>query len=146
VWDVTRQNESVGWKVVDGVTTEVEVEGIVPNSWPTKVEEPNDDGGPDDEDNVPNADKIYSFDGPGLKSDISFAERYIVRFNFREFVRVKIGEEFTNVNGLVEGSRCSDEIEWCSRMDITDDGAGKWQRNGADNKIVLGNQALGGPP
>jgi hypothetical protein len=140
VWDITRQMEGKWWD--DGVE--------LPDwtkTFPAKDEEPNDDSVNLDEDNTPNEDKIYVRDTPGFESDVASANRSVYRYNFREFVRVRIGGQFTNNNGLIEGSRCSHRVAWRSRMDVTRNAAtGKWQRNGADNKIMLGHEAIGGPP
>jgi hypothetical protein len=149
IWDITRQKESIGWNYDGGGgPVDANVPGVVPSSWPSKDEEPNDDGTVVDEDNVPNQDKIYARDTPGFQSDAPpvGADRRVRRFNFYEFVRVRIGGGFTNTNGLIEGSRCSAKVAWRSRLDITNDGAGKWQRNGADNNVVLGHEALGTAP
>lgn len=143
VWDITRQVESKAWKVDSGTTTPI---GTA-KDWPANVEEPNDDNDASDEDNEPEEDKIYATDFVGFATDFAFADRAIVRANFWEFVRVRIGGAFTNQNGVVEGSRCSDRVAWRSRLDVTvNTTTGKWQRNGADNKIVLGHEAIGDPP
>ena len=103
-----------------------------------------------DEDNTPTANHIYSRDMPGLGSDAAIYQRLVVRFNMREFVRVRLdGTPFTNVNGPAEGSRASAKTGWYSRMDVTRDNAtGLWVRNHTqplnenENEIKLGQKLL----
>ena len=97
---------------------------------------------------------------PGVQTDQAGYQRLVLRFNMREFVRVKLdGNPFTNVNGPAEGSRASAKVKWFSRMDVTkDNGTGLWVRNNTqplnenENEIKLGQKSLsqnipsGAPP
>jgi len=151
VFDVTRRKESIGWDWTGENRVEVNILDVVPSTFPPKVEDTNDDGLNSDEDNAPMKDHIYSSDFPGFETDVADRDRTVLRFNFTEFVRIKVdGAAFKNQNGDAEGSRSSEEVPWRSRMDVVKDAATaaprKWKRNGADNEIVEGHKALGGPP
>jgi hypothetical protein len=66
--------------------------------------------------------KLYSFDRPGLQPE-EWVHPRTVRFqqqgNFFEFVRIKIGSDFTPGLQGVQGSRASDYVNWHSWMDIS---------------------------
>lgn len=104
--------------------------------FPIVDEESNNDESDTDEDNIPTNDHIYSIDGPGIllwRVDqlIPNAVEAVSRCNFYEFVCVRIG----NSN---QWSRCSDKVKWHSRIRVTKDAQGNWQRlnrNLGDNQI-----------
>lgn len=151
VFDVTRQKESRGWVINGNTTTEIFNIGVAPSSFPLKDEDPNDDNGTNDEDNQPKNNHIYSTDFPGAAGDNAFSDRFVLRFNFAEFVRVLLdGSTFSNTDHVIEGSRCSDRIDWRSRMDVLKDiNSGKWKRNGGiagENEIQLQHKPIGGTP
>jgi hypothetical protein len=112
------------------------------------VEYINDDGATAEEDNVPKSSHIYSHDNVGCLSDMAAYDRAVRRFNFTEFVRIKVdGGVFANNNGHAEGSRASNDVPWRSRLDVIKDAAtGKWKRNGPDNEIKEVHKALGSAP
>jgi hypothetical protein len=104
------------------------------------------------EDSTPQKDHLYSLDFPGPFFPQSYADKdqYVIRFNFREFVRVKFdGQPFGNQNGSIEGSRASDRIDWRSRIDLIDPYLStQWARNNSqppgevENEIDLGHKDL----
>jgi len=150
VFDITRQEQTKAWRI-DGTNVTEIIQADLHPDFPSKDEEPNDDAGISDEDNVPNNNHIYSIDFPGAGSDTAFADRLVLRFNFNEFVRVLVnGGAFANTEHVIEGSRSSDKSAWRSRMDVIKDTAtGKWKRNTAvsgENEIELGHKAIGGAP
>lgn len=150
VFDITRQEQTKAWRI-DGTNVTEIIQANMHPDFPAKDEEPNDDEGVSDEDNIPNNNHIYSIDFPGTQSDVAFADRLVIRFNFNEFVRVLVnGGAFANTEHVIEGSRCSDKSAWRSRMDVIKDTAtGKWKRNtvvAGENEIELGHKAIGGTP
>jgi len=150
VFDVTRQKESIGWRLTGMTWTALDIQNVVPSSWPSGEELPNDDTDANDEDSIPLNSRIYAFDFPGLNSDDATYDRYVIRYNFREFVRVRFdGNSFINYNNGLEGSRCSNKFEWRSRLDVTKNMTTmKWQRNNSqpagevENEIVTDHKAL----
>ena len=160
---VIRQRESYAWRQEFNNEWFPFEEGPFNGNWPNSDEGVNDDDpnkGQRDEDNTPVANHIYSRDMPGLGSDAAIYQRLVVRFNMREFVRIRLdGTPFTNVNGPAEGSRASAKTEWYSRMDVTKNNTtGLWDRNNNqplnenENEIKLGQKPLsqnipsGAPP
>ena len=154
-FDITRQKESLGWTqdfLANGNLRwdDLEFGDQIPSNFPAGDEVPNDDGpftvpGQQDEDNTPNNDQIYSRDMPGMLSDQAQNYRRVIRYNMKEFVRVKLDSGgFDNLNYKIEGSRCSDKVPWYSRMDlIRDNATGKWTRNGTmENEIKEGRKNL----
>lgn len=108
-----------------------------------------DDSSQTDEDNMPRNNHIYSIDGPGWGTDVADADERVLRYNFFEFVRVKIGGKFQNQNGVIEGSRCSPKIKWRCRIRTERGPDGKWRRktvDAHDNEIVEGWLTIGSPP
>ena len=156
VFDITRQKGGAYWSKIryksDNTTRWLEVERYV---LPNNDEEPNDDSHQYDEDNIPTNDHIYSIDGVGPRTDTApedserVIEEVVSRFNFYEFVRVKFKSNFKNMNGLIEGSRCSLKIKWRSRIRVERDSSGKFKRKNVDsydNEIVEGWLEIGSPP
>ncbi len=154
VFDVSRQRESYAWRQELGTWYPYSTEpGPFNGEWPAGDEGVNDDGpnnGQQDEDNTPTANHIYSRDMPGVTTDEAAYQRLVVRFNMREFVRVRLdGTAIANVNGPAEGSRASGKVEWYSRMDVIKNPAtGLWVRNNDqppgenENEIELGLKPL----
>ena len=158
VFDISRQRESYAWRQDLGTwyphnTGSSDNPGPFIGKWPVGEEAVNDDGpnnNQQDEDNTPTANHIYSRDMPGDTTDQAGYQRLVVRFNMREFVRVKVnGDQFTNVNGPAEGSRASGKEEWYSRMDVKRHPVtGLWDRNNTqptgenENEIKLGKKPL----
>ncbi|HQZ65639.1 MAG TPA: hypothetical protein PLY87_11210, partial [Planctomycetaceae bacterium] len=163
VFDISRQRESYAWRMEsNNQWYPFDTDPFIGN-WPTSDEGVNDDGpnnNQQDEDNTPTVNHIYSRDMPGVQTDEAAYKRLVVRFNMREFVRIRLdGKQFTNVNGPAEGSRASAKVEWYSRMDVTRNSAtGMWVRNNTqpvnenENEIKLGQKPLaqnipsGAPP
>jgi len=145
-FDISRSVEWKNWSTTAGTRT-------LQNSIPFNAfkDNPNDDDFSTDESNIPKNDHIYVIDGPGWRNNIANSARLELRFNFVEFVRVKInGSKFANTNGTdaapnVEGSRASPLTQWYARLDLIDDGTGKWKRNNTpgENEINTGSKALG---
>lgn len=89
------------------------------SSFPQQIEEGNDDSecfcptGPSDmldEDAIPVANRIFSYDAPSeitLGSARAFSVR---RLNFEEFARVSFGIDV--VGNIQEGSQCSEDYNW----------------------------------
>jgi hypothetical protein len=156
VFDITRQRGGAYWAKIryksDNTTRWLEVEQY---ALPNNDEEPNDDSHQYDEDNIPTNDHIYSIDAVGPRTDTApedserVIEEVVSRFNFYEFVRVKFNSDFKNMNGLIEGSRCSPKIKWRSRIRVERDSSGKFKRKNVDshdNEIVEGWLEIGSPP
>ena len=132
-FDVTRQIKSVGygWKTV-GMQIEPLDSKPATNYFPWEEENsqirdnetPTDDKTNDDEDNIPFNSYIYSWDVPSFinkkSSGNSAPTIQIKKHTFKEFVRIKLGEEgfgdenVTDDDGYseVEGSRASDRWDW----------------------------------
>ena len=165
VFDISRQRESYAWRLDLGLGMWFPYpDGKFNGRFPISDEGVNDDtptNNQQDEFNTPVANHIYSRDMPGLTTDVAGgSQRLVLRFNMREFVRVKLnGIPFTNVEGPAEGSRASPKAEWYSRMDvIMDNKTGLWTRNNIqpanekENEIELGQKSLsrnippGAPP
>jgi len=144
VFDITRQKESIGWNLDNGIWSSASVPGVLPSTFPAQNEAPNDDSVATDEDNTPQNDHIYSFDTPGFISATASHDRAVRHFNFYEFVRVKVdGTNFANQNNLVEGSRASGKIAWRSRLDVVKNTAtGKWQRNNTQPPREVENEIM----
>jgi hypothetical protein len=164
VFDISRQRESYTWRQEsDDQWYPWVPETKFNGRFPVGDEAVNDDtpnNNQQDEDNTPTANHIYSRDMPGLFTDVAAYQRLVVRFNMREFVRIRVDRTaFTNVEGPAEGSRASAKVEWYSRMDVTKNTAtGLWKRNNiqppgeTENEIKLGKKPLfrnipsGAPP
>ncbi len=168
VFDISRQRATMMWQkdlgvwslmynnCPDGTTV------FSPCGFPVGDEVPNDDGpfkngGQQDEDNTANNNHIYSRDMPNVTFSYAYVQEVIVRHNMLEFVRVRIDSgNFTNINGKVEGSRCSAKVPWHSRIHVIPDpnatildGFGEtknlWKRDtttATDNSIDIGHIGL----
>lgn len=109
VWDQTRRLEHRDWRIADGAQT---LTDIGRRNFPAQQEEPNDDSHASDEDNTPQSQHIYVFDGPSDSITASEAF-YVTRNNFVEYTRVQLNKTaFANRNGLREGSRASPFVPW----------------------------------
>ena len=142
-FDITRQMEGDVW--VDGVARPQLHRVFDPND-----EEPNDD--PDNTDESPRpteADRIYSIDDPGLTGPQSAgAHSYSMRYNGREFVRVRFNGIRPSGND-VGGSRCSAKALWHVGHHLFDEG-GTWARSDPVethhiNCVGDGSMPIGGP-
>jgi hypothetical protein len=130
IFDISRQRESTEWDYDNGSWNNTG-DPITNGAWPTLDEMPNDDYGnlgDNDEDDTPKNDHIYSYDFPGY-NNVADVDRAVLRYNFYEFVRVRFDGQDFPAGHSVEGSRASGKAAWRSRMDVVDDGTGKWQRN-----------------
>lgn len=137
VWDVTRQIETKSWQQEDGEINQIDIHT---EDFPSAPEQPNDDGnlaGNDDDESIaPREDKMYSIDGTGpLVPDVAFTQRWWLRMNMREFVRIKFSGSFNDVTDEVEGSRTSDLIQWRSRHDLVRVGL-NWTRNMDGGNVI----------
>ena|GEM_PF-5287712 len=103
----------------------------------------------DDNDNSPTNNHIYSVDGPGLNSNaaIQNIKAVTIRFNAREFTRVRVNGQTIMGNGL-QGSRASDKFLWYARVKVElAPGGTTYERiPGVDNTTGLGNPSLGTTP
>jgi hypothetical protein len=142
-FDLSRQMENKAWlrDTVSGWTP------IPPQTFPANPDEPNDDSHSVDEDLTPRNDHIYSTDFINIPYLGPPADRIVKRGNFREFVRVRFdGAAFQNANGQVEGSRCSELIDWQMRGDILKN-QGNWNYSiGGSNELKSGHTPLGNHP
>lgn len=147
-FDGSRQVEGKSW-TRDGTAPCVQFSS---DTFPPDCELPNDDGNPDDKSAAPNSDDEYfDSDAPGLNGDDAFADLYINRRNFREFLRVKLDGNRPAGN-MVDGSRCSPYFDWHLRHRLIKNAMGKWERSGgeppetANNDIATGHIAIGTCP
>ncbi len=120
VFDITRQRRT-RLRTIESGSGELKLPNSSQRDFPWEAgadnETPNDDDKNEDEDNTLQGNFIYTYDAPGITLDDpfqNFAAFNISKTSFFEFVRVKIDENFTNMNGLVEGSRASDRSAWHS--------------------------------
>lgn len=132
-FDVTRQRKTRSWSVEYGqqVFTPSEQNNMnFPFEADTEpadfgqgenVEEPNDDAGSgNEEDRMPMADYLYSWDAPSTFQTYRFEGinegnlAFRVSKNwFKEFVRVRaLSSIFTNDDATLQGSRASEKFDW----------------------------------
>jgi hypothetical protein len=146
-FDLTRRKHRGSW-YQDGANP-VQADIV---TWPTQNEEANDDPIPEiDESSSPTAtDHMYVEDVPGLGSDVRFADWFIYRGNFQEYLRVRFDNVKPSGNTL-EGSRCSPNYQWHGRHKLVPDGT-KWKRSTGDdpesdeNDIAPGHITVGTSP
>lgn len=141
--DISRQIEEAHWTIIGQNVTP----GTTSN-YPAVEGEPSDDDNDGDEDNVPDLnDHCYSVDSIAIGALDPTEDRYVAKFNFREFARIKIklGASFLNTNGMVEGSRSSDYIPWQASFDLVKGNQGSSIRNATGNYIKEGQQQLTQP-
>jgi len=129
-FDITRQIEAMGWDQTGTNPPEV----VFSRTFQVPDEEANDDPVAEgDESNYPNVnDHFYVEDAPGRVSDIAGSDLSVLRFNFREFVRVKFDDTKPTGN-TVDGSRCSDKFDWHARHRLINR-SGKWVRSTGDDR------------
>jgi hypothetical protein len=148
-FDISRGKEGKVWVTNGGQRQQDIAQSPSYNLFP---DNPNDDHSNGDEQDDPNVnDHIFVTDGPGIINNTATSDRAELRYNFVEFVRVKLdGSVYNNVNGTndkpaVEGSRASPLVEWYALLDLVKDANGKWARNpnGPPNVVDLGKQDLG---
>lgn len=119
VFDMSRIKEARVWDTnAQGVRA---VDQFV--QFPAFRDFANVDRNDQDEDNTPDNDHIYSYDGPGMdaRGNYQFLLRKEANLNFFEFARVLIVRpgrtKFPDNNNGDHGSRASDFVPWRSRLD-----------------------------
>jgi hypothetical protein len=112
------------------------------------LEQPADD---EDDDETPAQGFIYSFDAPGLRSYevadvLKEFDLYVYQGNFKEFVRVKFdNDKFLNTTNGVEGSRCSNYVNWHARSRFSPamvNGKKVWAREAVGNSVGKNHVAI----
>lgn len=145
-FDITRQIEGKAWTQTGGANP-VEV---LSRDFPANDERPNDDAHNADESTQPNVNnRMYVLDGPGISPMGAVADLEVWRFNFREFIRVRLDGTKPSGN-VVSGSRGSVKFDWHVRHRWNRGGTGNYIRSDAgetnNNDIAPGHITVGTGP
>jgi len=135
-FDASRQAEGRWWDKSGATWKE---DQSMRRTWPSGDEEANDEPEPTNEDTDDsrrpnNSGEHFQQDAPGVANPSAYADESCLRYNFRDYIRVRFDGTEPNGN-KTDGSRCSDKYDWhCRHRWEKDAASGKWKRTTGDNQ------------